>query len=301
VQAIFAVTDPDWLRAVARLGGGEVNFWQPRPTRAAQEPGTPYVFKIRGSNMIGGFGFFSYWTEMPLAIAWETFHEANGVASLREMRARVTALRRDTTDDDRVGCIVLSDTVVLAPSEYIAAPRDWKPNIVRIAGYDMQTGEGARVWSQLRALDSRAAQPAQSALLQTPGGYSAPSLVAARRGQGAFRLMVMDAYLRRCAITGERTLPVLEAAHIRPFAERATHEIRNGILMRSDVHRLYDLGLVTIDPDFTFRVSKTIDREYSNGKIYYALDGSVISVPDDPNRRPDREALDWHAREVFRP
>ena len=164
----------------------------------------------------------------------------------------------------------------------------------------MNTGEGARIWSRLRALDFRAAQPAQSALSEAPGGYSTPSLVAARRGQGAFRLMVMDAYARRCAVTGERTLPVLEAAHIRPFAQCATHEISNGILMRSDVHRLYDLGLVTVTRDLTFCVSKAIDREYSNGKIYYALDGSVISIPDDLNRRPEPEALDWHAREIFR-
>ena len=126
-------------------------------------------------------------------------------------------------------------------------------------------------------------------------------LVAARRGQGAFRFMVMDAYERRCAITGERTLPVLEAAHIRPFADHATHEIQNGILMRSDVHRLYDLGLVTVDPDLRFRVSPSIERDYSNGKIYYALDGSAIRVPADENRRPDPDALAWHTREVFRP
>jgi putative restriction endonuclease len=301
MQAIFAVTDPDWLQALGRIGGGEVNFWQPRPTRAAQLPGTPYIFKIRGSDRIGGFGFFSYWTEMPLAIAWETFRAANGVSSLGEMRARVEALRRGDSADDRVGCIVLSDTVILAPSDYIAAPRDWKPNIVRIAGYDMESGEGARIWNQLRALDVRARQPAQSALVHVPGGYAEPKLVAARRGQGAFRFMVMDAYERRCAITGERTLPVLEAAHIRPYADQATHEIRNGILMRSDVHRLYDLGLVTVDADLRFRVSPSIERDYANGKIYYELDGATIRVPPDPARRPDPDALDWHSREVFRP
>ena len=301
MQAIFAVTDPSWLATLANVdvADGEVNFWQPRPTRAAQLPGTPYIFKIRGTDRIGGFGFFSYWTEMPLGIAWETFRIANGVASLAEMRARVNALRRGDDADDRVGCIVLSDTVILPPDEYVAAPNDWKPNIVRIAGYDMGSGEGARIWAQLRALDRKAQQPAQSALLQTPGGYSAPRLVAARRGQGAFRLMVMDAYERRCAITQERTLPVLEAAHIRPFAERASHEVRNGILMRSDIHRLYDLGLVTIDPDLSFRVSPKIERDYSNGKIYYALDGRKISTPDDPDRKPDSSALDWHVQNVF--
>ena len=106
--------------------------------------------------------------------------------------------------------------------------------------------------------------------------------------------MVTDAYERRCAITGERTLPVLEAAH-------ATHDIRNGILMRSDVHRLYDLGLVTVESDLTFRVSKSIERDYSNGKMYYVLDGKKIATPARPEHRPDSEALDWHANSVLRP
>ena len=294
MNAIFAVTDPDWLKTLAETGASEVNFWQPRPTRAAQLPGTPYIFKVRGSNRIGGFGFFSYWTKMPLSVAWETFGSANGVRSLSDMRRRVNALRRNAENNDVIGCVVLSDVVVLAQTEHVEAPKDWKPNIVRIAGYDMLTGEGARVWNQLRALDIRAAQPEHSSLLITPGGYATPKLLAARRGQGAFRLMVTDAYERRCAITGERTLPVLEAAH-------ATHDIRNGILMRSDVHRLYDLGLVTVESDLTFRVSKSIERDYSNGKMYYVLDGKKIAIPARPEHRPDSEALDWHANSVFRP
>lgn len=102
-------------------------------------------------------------------------------------------------------------------------------------------------------------------------------------------------------MTGERTLPALEAAHIRPFAEDATHDVRNGILMRSDVHRLYDLGLVTVDASLMFRVSRSIERDYSNGKVYYALDGKTISAPSHPESRPDSEALDWHASTIFRP
>ena len=300
VKAVFAVTDPQWLATLARAGAREVNFWQPRPTPARQLPGTPYVFEVRGTDRIGGFGFFSYWTEMPLAVAWETFRIANGVGSLREMRERVGALRNGGAGDDRIGCVVLSDVVVLPENEYVPAPADWKKNVVRIAGYDMTVGEGARVWSQLRALDPMAEQPARSALLTTPGGYAAPTLVSARRGQGAFRLMVMDAYGRRCAITGERTLPVLEAAHIRPFAVTKTHEISNGILMRSDLHRLYDLGLVTVDTDLRFRVSPAIERDYSNGKIYYALDGKRIDEPASAAARPNLDALDWHSREVFK-
>jgi len=299
MKAIFAVTDPGWLEAIRATGSGEVNFWQPRPTPVRLPPGTPWLFKVRGSDRVAGFGFFSYWTEMPLMIAWETFGAANGVGSYAEMIRCVDRLRSGKGNSDSVGCVVLSDTVILSPSEYVAAPSDWKPNIVRIAGLDIATGEGGRVWSQLRALTP--SPISQSPLLQTTGGYAEPSLVAARRGQGAFRLMVMDAYQRRCAVTGERTLPVLEAAHIRPFAERAKHEVRNGILMRSDVHRLYDRGLVTVEPDLTFRVSPSIERDYANGKIYYALDGKTIVAPSAREQRPDPEALAWHFERVFRP
>lgn len=257
---------------------------------------------MRGTDYVGGFGFFSYWTEMPLDIAWETFGRADGVGSLSELRARVGALRSDNANqDDRIGCVILSDTVILPQIDWISAPRDWKPNIVRVVGYDIAHGEGARVWDELRARDLRAAQPAFSSLVESPDGYATPSLVAARRGQGAFRMMVTDAYGRRCAITGERTLPALDAAHIVPYSQNPSHDVRNGILMRSDVHRLYDLGFVTVEPDHTFRVSSAIERDYSNGKIYYALDGKQIAVPELVGNRPDLGALAWHAERIFRP
>ncbi len=293
------MTDPGWLATLAAGGASEVNFWQPGASAVREAPGTPWIFKVKGTNTVGGFGFFMYWTSMPIAVAWEAFGVANGVASYSELRKRLRELRHGE-DDGVVGCVVLSDVVVLAAHERLAAPADWKRQTVSRAGYDMEHGEGARIWAELRLLDRRAAQPAFSPLVAAPGGYLEPKLVASRRGQGAFRLMVMDAYERRCAVTGERTLPVLEAAHIRPFAEVATHEVSNGILMRSDLHKLYDAGLVTVLPDLTFRVSRAIDREYSNGKIYYAIDGSSVRVPSRPDARPDPQALADHAARVFR-
>lgn len=56
-------------------------------------------------------------------------------------------------------------------------------------------------------------------------------------GQGGFQILVTDAYTRRCTITGERTLPALEAHHIRPFSEEGPHRTDNGLLLRSDWHR----------------------------------------------------------------
>jgi HNH endonuclease len=60
-----------------------------------------------------------------------------------------------------------------------------------------------------------------------------------RLGQSSFRVLVTDAYKRRCAITGENTLVALEAAHIVPYSKDGSHEIRNGLLLRADFHRLF--------------------------------------------------------------
>ena len=72
-----------------------------------------------------------------------------------------------------------------------------------------------------------------------------------RFGQGTFRAVVTDLYERRCAITQEKALPALEAAHIRPFHDLPEHEVTNGILLRSDVHRLFDAGYITVTPNTT--------------------------------------------------
>lgn len=124
------------------------------------------------------------------------------------------------------------------------------------------------------------------------GRFGSPQWVAPRLGQGGFRIAVTEAYRRQCAVTTEHSLPVLEAAHIRPYADDGSHEVTNGLLLRSDIHRLFDRGYVTVTPDYRFRVSSRLRDEYQNGKIYYALDGRQILLPERPEDRPSRDALE---------
>jgi putative restriction endonuclease len=106
---------------------------------------------------------------------------------------------------------------------------------------------------------------------------------------------------RCCAITGEKTLPVLEAAHIRPYAHEGHHEISNGVLLRSDLHTLFDRGYLGIDPDdLKVTVSQRIKEQFSNGKHYYALHGKPIAMPMDPAFIPRKENLIYHAEKIFR-
>jgi predicted restriction endonuclease len=113
-----------------------------------------------------------------------------------------------------------------------------------------------------------------------------------RLGQGAFRVLVTDAYSRRCAVTGERTLPVLEAAHIRPYALSGPHRVSSSILLRSDLHKLFDLGYITVTPELRLLVSPKLKAEWENGREYYAHHGKLLQVhPPDPSNQPGAEFL----------
>ena len=119
--------------------------------------------------------------------------------------------------------------------------------------------------------------------------------MAPRLGQRSFRALVTDAYAYRCAISRERTLPVLQAAHIRPYAEGGPHELSNGLLLRSDLHTLYDQHYLTIDPNKkTLIVSRRIREQFENGRDYYALKDRTLLQPSNEVALPSMASLTYH-------
>ena len=133
-----------------------------------------------------------------------------------------------------------------------------------------------------------------------PGGYGDPLLQPRRLGQGTFRALITDVYQRRCAITREKALPALDAAHIQPFSDVRAHALNNGILLRSDVHRLFDAGYVTITPEYRVEASRHMKDDFDDGDNYLKLHGSSVWVPDLAEVRPDVDALRWHNESVYR-
>ena len=304
MTAYIGVTDFNWFSSLASQPDlEEVNFWRPglQPFRALQ-PGEPLIFKLRAPrNVIAGFGHFRRYDKLPLWLAWDVFDQANGAASELELRQRLAKLGHDEsllTDPEReIGCITLGDCVFLPPDEWIEPPDDWASNIVSGKGYDITVGEGKRIWEQLLASagDLHVAQQET-----VPGDrFGKPQTVRPRLGQQSFSLAVRNAY-GACAVTGEHSLPVLEAAHIQPYAQGGEHRLANGMLLRRDVHRLFDLGYVTVTPDFKFAVSDELRERYENGKAYYALAGDAIRLPADGEQAPNSEQLVWHGENVFR-
>ena len=225
------------------------------------------------------------------------------------MRERIAHYRRIpmlANDNPTIGCIMLAEPFFWNRADWIPCPTDFKLNTVTGKGYDSETGTGKELWDAVseRLAQSRAEvlEPgtATVAAIETHG-FGKPQIVLPRLGQGLFRILVTDAYARRCAITGERTLPVLEAAHIKPYSLVKRHELPNGLLMRSDLHRLFDEGYLTVDPkDRCIVVSKRIKEEFENGKDYYKLEGQALREPIQVWAKPSQENLDYHAYNVFR-
>ena len=307
ITAFVGVTDRDWYNTLLGLTDlEEVNFWQPSASTSfkALKPGEPFLFKLHSpDDYIVGGGFFAYHNRYPVSLVWDAFGTKNGAYTLRQMRARIEKYRRVKSplgEDYEIGCILLEQPFFLTRTNWIPVP-DWHPNIVRGKGYDLATEPGKTMWAKV--VDALAQQGVSEATSSQPlllDRFGKPMLVRPRLGQGSFRVIVTDAYNRRCAVTTERVLPVLQAAHIRPFAEGGEHRVDNGLLLRSDLHALFDRGYMTVTPDFHVEVSRRLKSEFENGKEYLALHGKQIVLPSTPQDRPSPEFLSWHNENLFR-
>jgi putative restriction endonuclease len=302
VLGYVANTDFEWFTFLRSRTPppDEVNFWRPGSQALTKlDIGEPVFFRLKAPyKAIGGFGYFAHFSFLPISMAWEVYENANGAPTFTAMRERLLRIRErfgmptDAKQDFQIGCVLLTNATFFSDDEWVRDPSDFAPQIVGGKTYDLSHGEGQRIWQQCLA---RAGSPQfASRELPIPGGYGAEITMRPRLGQRSFRIAVLDSYSRRCAATNERTLPALEAAHIREYHDVQEHSIQNGISFRADIHKLFDRGYVTVTPDYHFEVSKRIKEEFENGRDYYALHGTLIRLPERASDRPAAEALGWH-------
>lgn len=302
MRLYVGVTDNEWFSFLSqRPDIDEVNFWQPSGgnTFRRLSLGEPFLFKLHApENFIVGGGFFTHWSRCPLELAWEAFGEKNGVGSLSDMR-RLLAKYRHAAEDSRanyeIGCIILGDPFFFPRDQWLPQPPDFSRNLVQGKTYDAASGTGRQLWEAIKdRLESPRVREVEGPV------WGRPSIVQPRLGQGAFHVLVTDTYERRCAVTREKALPVLQAAHIRPVTEHGAHRVDNGLLLRSDVHTLFDLGYLTITTDYRLNVSRRLRDDFDNGEHYCRLNQMPIWVPKHKEDRPNREFLEWHADTKFR-
>jgi putative restriction endonuclease len=259
VKVVVALTDPEWFEHLReRPDLSEVNFWAPsaRSFRALQV----FLFRLHAPyRVIVGGGVFVHADTLPCSLAWEAFGEANGAATLAQMRARIARYRRvgsEERTDFVIGCRILTQPFFLQESEWFEPP-SWPPHFQGFKTYSTDDPDGLMLWETAYShfypgAAYRFSSP-QGASDVSHARWGEPTLIQPRLGQGAFRIVVTDNYARRCAVTGERTLPALDAAHIRPYADHGEHEPRNGLLLRRDIHSLFDRGYVTRNASLALR------------------------------------------------
>jgi putative restriction endonuclease len=112
--------------------------------------------------------------------------------------------------------------------------------------------------------------------------------IVARRGQVAFRLALLDAYQGRCVVTGCDAAWALEGAHLCPYRGPDSNVVTNGLLLRADIHTLFDLRLLAPDPATRIIVVSKLLA----GTQYEVLSNCRLSDPAAVWQRPDQDALE---------
>lgn len=165
---------------------------------------------------------------------------------------------------------------------------DWQDGFFIIESYDPRAVEPAK---KDAALDRVTAEIYQEE--QAPGAGDREwqiRQVLRRRGQTRFRLSLIQAYGGCCAISNCDAVDALEAAHIAPYSRSINNKVSNGLLLRADLHSLFDLGLISIRPaDMSLALSPKLASS-----VYAEFDGRILKTPDKLSDHPDKEALQNH-------
>jgi putative restriction endonuclease len=298
-------TDEGWWRFLRdHTDSKEVNFWRPSGRGfAALKQGEPFFFRIKSPvSKIGGFGHFARYAQLPVWRAWEVFGPANGVGSdhaLLEMLSSVA--KREMNQSHQLGCIALVECCFFDADDLLPVPETFNPQNVSGSVIDLSEAGGRMLWERCleRAQAAERVEFPSSPGLSERARYGREQRIFPRLGQGSFRLAVADAYGGTCCVTEERALPALEAVHIRPWSLGGTHDLSNGLLLRRDLHRLFDLGYLSVRSDHRLLVSPRLPEEFGEGCACHRYEGRQLAAPRDPAHAPAPEAIAWHAESVF--
>lgn len=318
-----------WLRRMRTSRPADVVVWTAaaRGFRALR-PGEPFLCKLHApDHAIVGGGWFVRALTLPASQLWMAFgpdagaddpaallaaidHDLGGPAGGgADEPPRATADAAGAEDGGRplparrpadpdVRAVLLTRPFWLTDGAWLPMPADWHPYTSHGRAYDADDGVGRETWAALAERMPGADGGAPGAPDAAPEERAA--WAHAGLGPAGFRTLVADAY-RRCAITGERAPVLLEATHIRPVSRGGAHRVANGVLLRADLRRAFDHGLLTVDAaDMRVRVAPALRHGASTHGLA-GLDGRPLRVlPERLEEMPDRTELAFHAAHVYR-
>lgn len=288
---MFAIspTDIDWFKFLRTEGlNSEINFWTPTPWNVSRlAKGDKLYFMLKSPiRKIGGYGQFVEYKNMSVNDAWNKYGYKNGCASKKELIERLDSYKASNSTDERsvteteIGCIVLTNAMYFDDDKFMDLDNyeiDFSRFIVKIKYFNELDPLETEINATIKDFELL---PATSEKLKKS------RLVTERKGQGNFRAIITRAYSNKCCITNESTPELVEAAHIQSYIDENSNHVKNGLLLRVDLHKLYDNGLMYIDESFVIHISPEVKSAY-----YRELNGKTISLPTNLNDYPSKDAL----------
>ena len=244
-------------------------------------------------RQIGGFGEFVEYKNLSAVQAWNEFGYRNGRASRQEFIDSI----QDYIDKNsgkfggqpinintyEIGCIVLNNCEFWDDNYFIDPANhniDFATQVVTIKYFD-----------QYDPFKQEQDERDNFNLVNEPRN-EIQRTTNAREGQSEFKGKILRAYNNTCCITGETTPELLEAAHIQEYRNRSSNHVQNGLLLRVDIHRLYDNRLIFIDRNFVIHISNIVRSDQ-----YKQYDGKAITLPSLISDRPSVDALEMRRNE----
>lgn len=292
----IAPTDNGWFTHLRREKiVNDINFWTPTPWNVKMSEGDRLYFMLKSPiRKIGGGGYFKSYQNMTVEQAWDKYGIKNGfvtkkafVDSLTTHRSKNTKNKDRLNEESLIGCIVLEHVVFLDDDKFIELESEsqivFKKQIVTTKQYDNDDDdlldkifkdEQTRTNEDFSLVDSDVEKEKASAI------------VTKRFGQGKFKADISEIYQNKCCVTGEETPELLEAAHIQSYKNNSSNHKKNGLLLRIDIHKLFDKGLIYIDEEYIIHISPFVKSDN-----YRLLEGQKISLPNNVNDYPSLVAL----------
>lgn len=283
----IAVTDKSWYEYQKEHDFiDNINFWTPTVWKVAFDPGDIIVFKLKGTiDDIGGYGSFVEYKHQTLEQSWKEFGQRNGYDTKEEF---VMALTKGKGPSSTIcGCLVLENVV------YFDQPEKLSKYGLSFNSHIVKYRKEYSPFPSFGQQSVVASQPVFQLVTQSKK-QKTKQKVTLRVGQGQFHRDISVAYGHKCCITGETAPELLQAAHIQDYINKDSNHVQNGLLLRMDIHKLFDSGLLYIDENYKVHVSSLV-----KSTNYTDLNNQKISRPTNPSEWPSIDALKFK-KESFR-
>lgn len=295
---MFAIspTDKNWFDYLKNEGfNSKVNFWTPTPWNIKNlKSGNKLYFMLKSPiRKIGGFGEFVEYKNMSALEAWNIFGYRNGRNSKDEF---IQSIQKYIDKNSQkfggkpidlktyeIGCIVLDNCEFWDEKNYIDISNhevEFAPQVVTIKYFDQYDSikKSIEINTNFNIVNEKRIEK--------------KGITNVRIGQSEFKAKILRAYKNKCCISNETTPELLEAAHIQEYRNNYSNHIQNGLLLRVDIHRLYDNRLIYIDNEYKIHISNLVTSEN-----YRQYDGKIINLPNEITEYPSKEALEMRKNE----